>query len=288
MALDINQSEKAVKRIIATAGDQPGNRFVPGITQSSWNTKALEQEQYLYGSFFFPVDSYIWNAGAEFTSSVGMKQIESDYEAANGLVQYGIQFFSSRDKLYDDGTGKGRTPYLPATKETKDSSGNDMEWDAYASPTPGVPIAPVVNTGTQLPTHGIGWLNKPARMQLAFGTMSTGNPGKKVNINFTKKVGKGRKSKKRGFDVSAGTKLVFWMRNISGGSDSESEVKINAAITPRIAFVPKQDIVQEVTYEDQARARWNDVTAIRARTANGQGIQTFWTAPMVRPFTDIN
>lgn len=294
MPLDINQSDKAFKRIVCKANKQPGNKFLPGITKNAWHTNKLNQDEYLYGCFYFPVDSYIWNAGAEFTAGVAMKNIESDYENANGFLFYGMQFFSTRDLPFGmgaDQTGNaGRTPFLPDQKETKNPRGDTIEWDAWASATKGIPIAPIVNEGVQIPTYSEGWTNKSARMQLAFGTMSTGNPSKKVNINFTKKVRKRgrRKARERGFDVPAGTKLVWWMLNKSGGLDSESEVICNTGITPRLAFVPKQDILQRNIYSDQSMDRWNESMTMIASTDAGDGINAFWSDPQVQTFKDNN
>lgn len=275
MALDINQSQKSVKKICAQAHKMPGNSYLPGITWNSYNTNKLNQGEYIYGGFYFPVDSYVWSTGCEFTAGVAMKNIESDYENANGVLYYGIQFLSNRDLLYN--TSKGRTPYLPGSKEGVSSTGAAMQWDAFASPSSGIPISPI-NTGVQLPTHGIGWLNKSARLQLAFGSMSTGQPSKKVNVNFTKKVRtRGSKRKKsRGFDVSAGTKIVYWMYNKSGEGDSESEVICDISMVPRLEFVPKQDITQNFNYEDQAKERWGENTTRIARTEDGDGIGAFW------------
>lgn len=275
MPLDINQSDKAVKKLCAKAHEQPGNSFLPGITWNSYNTNKLNQGEYIYGAFYFPVDSYVWSAGCEYTAGVAMKNIESDYENADGVLYYGMQFMSTRDLLYnkDGAGGKGRTPYLPGSKEGVSSTGAAMEWDAWASSSAGPPVADV-----QLPTHGIGWLNKSARLQLAFGSMSTGMPSKKVNINFTKKVRRrgSRRKVERGFDVPAGTKLVYWMYNKSGEGDSESEVICDISMVPRLQFVPKEDIVQNFNYEDQANERWTDRTTRIALTEDGDGIGAFW------------
>ena len=280
MPLDINQSDKAVKKLVAKANQMPGNSFLPGITWNGYNTNKLEQEQYIYGAFYFPVDSYVWSAGCEFTAGVAMKNIESDYENANGVLYHGMQFFSTRDLLYNG--SKGRTPYVPAAKEGVSSTGAAMEWDAWASDSSG-------GLGNvQLATHGIGWLNKSARMQLNFGSMSTGNPSKKVNVNFTKKVRRrgSRRKVERGFDVPAGTKLVFWMYNKSGGTDSESEVICDVNMVPRVAFVPKEDIHQNFNYEDQANERWTERTTRIAKVEDGDGIGAFWLPIKVSGFQE--
>lgn len=286
MPLDINQSDKAFKRIVCKANKQPGNKFLPGITKNAWHTNKLNQDEYLYGCFYFPVDSYIWNAGGEFTAAVAMKNIESDYENANGNLMYGMQFFSTRDLLYN-GT-RGRTPYLPVSKESRDSEGESMEWDANASSAFGIPVTPLTNV--QIATRTEGWLNKSARLQLAYGTMSTGNPSKKVSINFTRKVRKrgSRRKRDRGFDVPAGTKLVWWMYNNSGGSDSESEVICDLGIVPRVAFVPKKDIVQNFEYEDQASSRWNMATSVLLSTADGDGINKLFLDPEASTAKDVS
>lgn len=294
MPLDINQSDKAFKRIVCKANKQPGNKFLPGITCDSWHTNKLNQGEYLYGAFYFPVDSYIWNAGAEFTAAVSMKNIESDYENANGQLFYGLQFMSTRDLPYgmgDNQSGnRGRTPYLPNQKETRNPRGDTIEWDAWASPIKGLPLTPIINEGVQIPTYSEGWTNKSARMQLAFGSMSTGNPSKKVNINFTKKVRQRgrRKARERGFDVPAGTKLVWFLYNNSGGSDTESEVICNTMITPRLAFVPKQDILQRNIYGDQSDDRWNETMTIIAATDTGDGINEFFSLPQVQEYKDAS
>ncbi len=281
MALDLNQTDKQIKKIIVARNEVPGNHFLKGVT-TNIHTQSLNYAEFFYSTFYFPVDCAIWSAGMQVTTAVNRQNDHSDIippgartrqpSNAEGYANYGISLVSPRDKVWDG--VDGGTPMPPGQKMARDEHGGTMEWDAYGSITPGVA------TTVQLPTRARGWINKAARQLIAFGVM--GVPGTKtVNIDFTKTVKsrkKGRKSKRRAFDVDAGTKLVFWARNLTGSGSSDMEIEISTGIVPRVQFFPKEDICNGLHYNDQAEQRWGNNTKISLSTGDGDGVHALWLA----------
>ena len=265
--LDVNQSDKGnTERIVVKAFETPGNSFAGGIIDTV-STKDQKYDYYLMDSFFFPVDSCIWDIGCTWSSQVNKENNGYPQDATNaeGWQQIGISMFSTRDKLWDG--VDGMTPMTAKQKMARDPTGGTMDW----SITP-IPLGP------EIALRNRGYLNKAVRQLLYFNQVSSGHTHSKT-INMTKlsKHGKRKRATKRAFDVDAGTKLVFWSRNIIGGGEEDFELNLSAQITPRIKFFPKQNIIQNFEYEDQAQQRWGSNTRKTLLTDQGDGVQELWT-----------
>jgi len=293
--LDINQSDKAVKQIAVKAFEVPGNQYAKGIYNNS-KTKALGYDDWLMSVFYFPVDCSIWSLGAQFNAQVNRSDANSHYEThyevlnpgehivvsqptnAEGMVEYGISLFSERDLPWtgtpaDPDTGAvGMTPMTPATKVQRLDKDTPMVWSGFASDTEDS----TANMDVEVATVPRGWTNKASRQLLHFGMHNA--PGSKtINFDMTKKVRRrGKKSQKRAFDVSAGQKLVFWIRNVTGVGDTDRELKVSAGIAARVQFFPKEDIIQNYTYRDQASQRWASSTAMKLDLTDGDGVNDLW------------
>lgn len=281
--LDINQSDKGTEdRIAVKAFETPGNQFAGGQVDTV-STRQLAYKEWLFDSFFFPVESCIWDIGCTFAQQTNRN---NDNEAtvvvpgtsrtkqptnAEGYHMIGISMFSPRDKPYDGASGM--TPMTPKQKMVRAPDGGDMEWsgDLFIG-------------GEEVALRQRGYYNKAARQLLYCNQVSTGSTISK-SIDFSRK-GKGRKSKKRAFDVPAGTKLVFWTRNMTGADDDNYEIMTSATITPRIRWFPKQNVLQNIRYEDQSSQRWGSNMVKNMLTDQGDGVNelfTTHTATQVQP-----
>ena len=274
--LDINQSDKGTEdRIVVKAFETPGNSIAGGIYDTV-NTKNMTYDNWLFSSFYFPVDSCIWDVGCTWTQQVNTNNDNDDTippgarskqpTNAEGHHMIGISLLSPRDKPYDGSTGM--TPMTPNQKMKKDPTGATMKWsaDGLSGVTP-----------VELALRQRGYLNKAARQLLYCSQASTGQRVSK-NIDFTKHGKKGRKNgRKRAFDVPAGSKLVFWTRNMTGADDGTYLIRTSATITPRIRFFPKQNIIQNFRYEDEAGQRWTSNMRKNMLTDEGDGVQELFT-----------
>lgn len=283
MALDINEKEKgALPRLVLKAHKAAGNQFFGGIADNTMSTKSLEHEEYLMMGFYFPVDSVIWDAGFQVYAGVNRDNNDWDCVAggsclpgqeglvrgprnAEGHVQAGMQFFSPRDKLYgslDAADTKGTTPFKPNTLAKKDNKGDDIDW--------------VINDGAadEIPLHSSpGWLNKAARMQLAYGVVSTSGGARTFNVNFTRKI----RGRSKGFKVEAGTMLVYWVYNATGTTDENMSIRLGVECVPRINFFPLDDIVQNLKYNNRSDARWGSNHEVEMTTIAGHGVNRLFT-----------
>lgn len=273
--LDINQSDKGnTERIAIKAFETPGNKFLGGVTDYV-QTKSMEYGNWEFISFYFPVDSCIWDIGCTWSHQVNRNNDHYAHDLVLGARtqqptnaeawhQIGISMFSTRDKPWDG--SKGMTPMTPRTKMSRQPDGTDMEWSADV----------IVGVGTEeIALRNRGYYNKAARQLLYFNQVSTGTNVSKT-IDFSKK-GKGRKGKRRAFDVEAGTKLVFWTRNTTGANDDEYEIETSAQITPRVKFFPKQNIIQNFKYQDESEQRWDEPMVKNLQTEDGDGVNELFT-----------
>lgn len=271
--LDINQSDKGNDRIAVKAFEVPGNKFSKGIYGQSL-TDYLQYDGWLMSTFYFPVDCAVWSIGAEFgaVANKDNRKIEvGEYmtAAVQGVHQIGISMFSSRDLPWN-GTA-GMTPMTQAQKMARDPDGNEMKWASYGADASG----PALDFDVEVATRTRGYFNKAARQLLYSGYQVTGT-NKSKNIDFTKNVKKGKKTRKRAFDVSAGTKLVFWSRNVSGSGNESREVETSAYIIPRVQFFPKENVIQNYTYRDESHDRWGATMAVTLDTEEGDGVYALW------------
>lgn len=268
--LDINQSDKGdAPRIAVKAFESPGNSFVGGVTDSKAITTELAQDGWLLSTFFFPVDSCIWDIGCDWTA-VNNKNNDDNFGAdtprtVGGIHQVGISLFSTRDLPWNG--SDGMTPMTPSQKMSRGPDGSDMEWSADV----------IVGLGTEeIALRSAGYYNKAVRQILYFSTMATGT-NKTKHIDFTK-LKRGKKGRrKRAFDVSAGEKLVFWTRNVTGVNDSDLSLNTQATVTPRVRFFPKENIIQNYTYRDESQQRWGTTKAVTLATDEGDGVTQLFT-----------
>ncbi len=273
--LDINQSDKGeAKRIAISAFEFPGNRYAKGQLDEC-HTKIMGYDDWLINTFFFPVDACIWDVGATWTSVLNRNnQFEEIVPntipgpAMEGVCQIGISLFSNRDYPWDN--ARGMTPMTPKSKMARQPDGSAMEWSAD------IPVGLGVE---ELALRSKGYYNKAARQLIYFDTMSTGT-NKSKTIDFSKR-GKGKKrskkGKKRAFDVSAGEKLVFWSRNVTGTGDGGLELFTENTITPRVRWFPKENVVQNFRYEDMSEQRWGAQYFKNLRTDAGDGVNELFT-----------
>lgn len=283
MALDLNEKEKgALPRLVLKAHKTAGNQFYGGICDNTMNSKNLEEDQYLCMGFYFPVDSVIWDASFQVSAMVNRDNNDWDCVAggtclpgqeglvrgprnAEGYVRAGMQFFSPRDKLFGSlnvADDKGTTPFMPSTKAKRDNKGDNIDW--------------VVNDGApdEIPLHSSpGWLNKAARMQLAYGLVGTSGGPRMFNVNFTRKV----RGKSKGFKVEAGTMLVYWIYNPTGAGDENMSIRLAVEGVPRINFFPLDDIVQNLKYNNRSDARWGANHEVELTTIAGHGVNRLFT-----------
>lgn len=281
MGLDINEKEKgALPRLVVKAHSNAGNSFAGGIMESSMHTKSLEPENFMTMGFYFPVDCVIWDAGINVSACVNRDNDNSDTSLvltsrttqptnAEGIVRVGMQFFSPRDKLYgsvDPGDDKGTTPFFPNTYAKKDDLGLNIDWS--------------INDGDpeEVPLHSSpGWLNKAARMTLLYATQTTSGGSRNYKVNFTRKV----RGKSKGFSVDAGTMLVYYVYNHTGGADSDLQMNLQVEAVPRINFFPKKDIIQNLMYVNRSKQRWEANHEVQLQTDEGQGVNRLFTAVRV-------
>lgn len=270
--LDINQSDKGdAPRIAVKAFESPGNSFVGGVTDSKAITTELGQDGWLLSTFYFPVDSCIWKIGCDWTA-VNNKNNDDNFgsdtpRTVGGIHQIGISLFSTRDLPWNG--SDGMTPMTPSQKMSRaPDSQDDMVWAADA----------IVGLSTEeIALRSAGYYNKAVRQILYFSTMATGT-NKSKSIDFTKlsRHKKGRR-KARAFDVSAGEKLVFWSRNVTGVNDGSLALNTQATVTPRVSFFPKQNIIQNITYRDESQQRWGTTKAVTLNTDEGDGVTQLYT-----------
>lgn len=268
--LDINQSDKGTEeRIAIKAFETPGNKFAGGH-MDFLASKQMVYDEWEMISFYFPVDSCIWDVGCTWSHQVNRNNDHSNIAVvldsrteqptnAEAYHQIGISMFSNRDLPWDG--ANGMTPMTPRTKMSRNPEGDDMDWSGEAIA--GVGFA-------EIALRNRGYYNKAARQLLYFNQVSTGTNISKT-IDFSKK-GKGRKGKKRAFDVEAGTKLVFWTRNTTGANDDEFEIETSAQITPRIRWFPKQNVIQNFRYVDASNQRWGAEYLVNLKTDQGDGV----------------
>ena len=268
--LDINQSDKGeAPRIAVKAFESPGNSFVGGVTDSKGITKTLDQDGWLMSTFYFPVDSCIWDISCDYTAVTNTDNFGAQLlppRTMGGIHQVGISLFSTRDLPWNG--SDGMTPMTPSQKMSRGPDGSDMEWSADV----------IVGLGTEeLALRSAGYYNKAVRQILYFSTMATGT-NKTKTIDFTKLKRHGKKGrKKRAFDVSAGEKLVFWTRNVTGVNDGDYQLKTQATVTPRVRFFPKENIIQNFTYRDESQQRWGTTKAVTLNTDEGDGVTQLFT-----------
>lgn len=274
--LDINQTDKGTtERIAIKAFETPGNRFAGG-QMDYLTTKQMVYDEWEMISFYFPVDSCIWDVGCTWSHQVTRNNDHSDIQLvldsrtqqptnAEAVHQIGISMFSNRDKPWDG--SNGCTPMTPKGKMSRQPDGSDMEWTADV----------IVGLGTEeIALRNRGYYNKAARQILYFNQVSTGTNVSKT-IDFSKKTGKGRRSKKKAFDVDAGTKLLFWTRNTAGSNDSNFVIETAAQITPRIRWFPKKNVIQNFKYQDQSEQRWGAAMVKNLRSDDGDGCNELFT-----------
>lgn len=269
--LDINQSDKGeAPRIAVKAFESPGNSFVGGVTDSKAITTELAQDGWLLSTFFFPVDSCIWDIGCDWTA-VNNKNNDDNFgqdtpRTVGGIHQIGISLFSTRDMPWNG--ENGMTPMTPSQKMSRDPDGEEMNWSVD-----------VLGTGLEteeIALRSAGYYNKAVRQILYFSTMATGtNKSKQIDFTKLKRGKKGRR--KRAFDVSAGEKLVFWTRNVTGVNDSDLSLNTQATVTPRVKFFPKENIIQNFTYRDESQQRWGTTKAVTLATDEGDGVTQLFT-----------
>lgn len=266
--LDINQSDKGqTERIAIKAFSTPGNHFVGGQIDSV-STKSMEYDNWLLDSFFFPVDSCIWNVGCTWSQQVNKQNSGYPQDATNaeGYHMIGISLFSPRDLPWDG--SNGMTPLTPNQKTSRQVDGTDIEWAADV----------IVGLGLEeLALRNRGYYNKAARQLLYFNQVSTGTNATK-QLDFTKSSRKrGKRSRKRAFEIEAGSKLVFWSRNMTGADDGDLELKTAAQITPRIRWFPKQNVIQNFNYVDESYQMWGANMNKNLLTEQGDGVNELFT-----------
>ena len=271
--LDINQSDKGNDRIAVKAFETPGNSFAKGIYGQPL-TASLDYDEWLLSVFYFPVDSCIWDIGCSWSCQTSRENIYEETvantvvpSANQGVNQIGISLFSERDLPWNG--SDGMTPMTPGKKMARDPEGGDMDWSADV-------IAGLGTAEVALRTRG--YYNKAGRQLLYFDMMSSGT-NKKHSIDFTKlsKKGKGKKRRHRAFDVSAGQKLVFWSRNVTGVGDSGQRFWTAQQMVPRVRFFPKTNIIQNYTYRDDSHDRWGATKAVTLKTEEGDGVYQLWS-----------
>lgn len=275
--LDLNQSDKGnTERIAIKAFESPGNHFVGGQIDSV-STGDMEYDDWLMDSFFFPVDSCIWDIGCTWTQQVNRNNDNDDTlpvgsrtkqpTNAEGYHMIGISLFSPRDKPWDG--ANGMTPLTPKQKTSRNPDGSLIDWSADV----------IAGLGTaELPLRNRGYYNKAARQLLYFSQVSTGESRSK-QLDFTKvskKRGK-KRGRKRAFEIAAGSKLVFWSRNMSGSGTEEFELKTSAQITPRVRWFPKQNVIQNFNYVDESYQMWGANQNKQLYTDQGDGVNELFT-----------
>lgn len=274
--LDVNQSDKGnTERIAIKAFSSPGNQFIGGQVDSV-STKSMSYDNWLFDSFFFPVDSCIWDIGCTWSHQVNRDNDHSDLVPsaartkqplnAEGDHMIGISLFSPRDLPYNG--ADGMTPLTPKQKTSRQADGSDIEWVADV----------IVGVGTEeIALRNRGYYNKAARQLLYFNQVSTGTNVSK-QLDFTKSSKKrGKRSRKRAFEIEAGSKLVFWSRNMTGADDDDLEIKTAAQITPRIRWFPKQNVIQNFNYVDQSYQMWGANMNKELITEQGDGVNELFT-----------
>ena len=273
--LDVNQSDKGnTERIAIKAFSSPGNRYIGGQIDSV-STKSMSMDNWLFDSFFFPVDSCIWDVGCTWSHQVNRDNDHSTTLAttrtkqptnAEAFHMIGISLFSPRDLPYDG--ANGMTPLTPKQKTSRMPDGSDIEWsaDAFSGLTP-----------VEIPLRNRGYYNKAARQLLYFNQVSTGtNVSKQLDFTRSNKK-RGKRSRKRAFEIEAGSKLVFWSRNMTGAEDDDLEIKTAAQITPRIRWFPKQNVIQNFNYVDESYQMWGANMNKNLLTDQGDGVNELFT-----------
>lgn len=270
MALDINNPPTVTERIVAYRNKVIGSASAGGL-MSKIGSSDIGHEEWLYSGLYVPVDSVIYAAEMTVTAVVNT---DNDNEAtvtlpsrtkqptnAEGIVEVGMQFFSPRDKLYgsiDASDSTGTTPYLPTTQAKKDNMGNDIEW--------------TYNTlADEIPLHGEPeWLNKAQRMQMIYSNqVAPSTRTYKWNIRKTKRPG----DKSKGFKVSAGTTIVYYLRNVTGQGTEARSLELSAQIIPRFVIKPLKNIVQNLVYNNQSEARWTANHQVELASNQGHGAE---------------
>lgn len=278
MALDINNPPTIAERIVARRNKVIGSASAGGL-MSKIGSSNIEHEKWLYSGLYVPVDSVIYAAEMTVTAVVNT---DNDNEAtvtlpsrtkqptnAEGIVEVGMQFFSPRDKLYgsiDASDDKGTTPYLPTTKAKRDNMGNDIEW--------------TLNSGAdEVALHGEPeWLNKAQRMQMIYGTqVAPSTRTYKWNIRKTKRPG----DKSKGFKVSAGTTIVYYLRNVTGQGTEDRSLELSGMIVPRFVIKPLKNVVQNLVYNNQSEARWGANHAVELASNQGHGAERLFIRAIV-------
>ena len=286
--LDINQSDKGTEeRIAIKAFETPGNRFAGG-QYGKTSHRHMDFGEWLMHSFYFPVDSCIWDVGCTWSSQVNRSDANDHYAHdlvlgartqqptnAEGYGEIGISMFSTRDKPWDG--SHGMTPMTPEDKMARQPDGTTMEWAAD------IPVGLGLE---EIALRNRGYINKAARQLLYYNQVSTGTNVSKT-IDFSKK-GKGRKrsSKKRAFDVPAGTKLVFWYSNLTGAGEDGQELNTSCTITPRIKWFPKTNVIQNFKYMDESEQRWGEPTHKTLQTDEGDGCAELFTSQWADSYKD--
>lgn len=275
--LDINQSEKAIRKLVTPAGKQHGGNAAQPLTCSTAFTDNLEPSEFLLQAYYIPVDGYLRDISCSYEAHVNLNNDHSDSSIANNRTKpptnagctanVGISLISTRDAVWN-GTA-GMTPMLPAQKMSRDSQGNAMIWsgDLAISALPPTLLY-------EVPTQSRGYLEKASRQSLFFDNMTEGKTSKTLHMD---KINWGRrKGKKDGFNVKAGEKICFWMRNITGTSDNDLKVNIQASMVPKVRYFPLEDIIQDYTYRDEAHQRWGTTTATTYSMEDGDGSYGSW------------
>lgn len=276
MALDINNPPTVTERIVAHKNKVIGSSAAGGL-MSKIGSSNIGHEEWLYGGLYIPVDSVIYNAEMTVTAVVNTDNDNSDITVplesrtkqptnAEGIVEVGMQLFSPRDKLYgsvDVADTKGTTPYLPTTQAKVDNMGNNIDW--------------VINAGAsdEIPVHGEPeWLNKALRMQCLYSTqVAPSTRTYKWNIRKTKKPS----DRSKGFEVDAGTMLVYFLRNVTGQGTEERSLELSAQIIPRITIKPLKNVVQNLIYNNQSEARWAINHTVELASSQGHGAERLFT-----------